>query len=222
MSGIPRSELVLLHLRKMAQKHVRPMTPEDIHVVVDIHMAAFPGYFTTSLGPKFLALFYAEAQRSRSSINYVFERDGRVLGFCVGTFSPGRFYRGLFIRQWFPLAAYSLRVAVKQPLILGRIVRSLFERVGRRSEKDIAFLGTTAVFPEEQARGYGLAIVSAFIDHIKKLGGKQVRGEVLKEDQNLIRAYQKMGFEVLRETHVPPATTLVELCYRIGNEEGRG
>ena len=222
MSGIPSSELALLYLRKMGRQHVRPMRPEDVPVVVGIHMAAFPGYFLTSLGRKFMALYYAEVQRSSWGISYVFERDGRVLGFCAGTFSPGKFYRGLFIRRWFLFAVYSLRAVAKRPLILVRIVRSVFQRLATPSEKDIAALASAAVLPEEEARGHGLAIVSACVDHIKKLGGKHVYLEVRKENQNLIRAYQKMGFEVLRETHVPPAPALVELCYRIRNQGGQG
>jgi ribosomal protein S18 acetylase RimI-like enzyme len=215
MSEISRSELALQHVRKMAEKHVRPMAPQDLPVVVDIHMAAFPGYFMTSLGPDFLTIFYTEAQRSSSGISYVFERDGRVLGFCIGSLSEGRFYRELFSKRWFLLAVYSLKAVVKRPLILGRIVGSLFERVSRRSHRGMAVLGTAAVFPEEEARGYGLAIVSACVDHLKKLGVKEVHCEVSKENQGLIRAYRTMGFEVLGERHLSAATALVELCCRI-------
>jgi len=219
-SGNSKNELALLHLRKMAQKHVRPMLPKDIPAVVEIHIAAFSGYFTSMLGPKFLALFYGEIQRSSSAVTYVFERDGRVLGFSVGTFSHGGFYRRLFLRRWFPFAVYSFAAVLKQPTILVRVVRSLFQRVAKPSQKDLAVLGPTAVFPDEEGRGYGLMMVSAFLDHVKEVGGKQVRAEVRKEDQNLIRAYQNMGFAVLRETNVPSGTVLVELCYRIGNGDG--
>jgi len=219
MSEISRSELGLLYLRKMAQKHVRPMSAKDIPAVVEIHVAAFPGYFMTSLGPKFLALFYAEAQRSSSCVAQVFERDGMVRGFCLGELNSGSFYRRLFVRNWFLLTVISLMAVVKQPWILVRIARSLLERSARSGPEDYSVLGSTAVFPEEEARGYGLALVTAYLDHLRKLGVREVRCEVSIKNQGLIRAYRTMGFQVLGERRVFPGTTLVELSCHLRNEE---
>ena len=37
---------------------IRDARPEDIPTVVAVHLASFPGFFLSFLGPKFLALLY--------------------------------------------------------------------------------------------------------------------------------------------------------------------
>ena len=39
---------------------VRPMAQADVPLVVETHLSAFPGFFLSFLGPRFLALFYGE------------------------------------------------------------------------------------------------------------------------------------------------------------------
>ena len=36
----------------------RPMAPGDISRVVEIHLASFPGFFPSLLGPSFLGMYY--------------------------------------------------------------------------------------------------------------------------------------------------------------------
>ena len=200
-------------------RSVRSMALADVGAVVDIHVAAFPGYFLTSLGPRFLALYYAQVVRARLGIGLVFARDGRVLGFAAGEFSPGRFYRELFFRRSLVFAFYALKAVAKKPSILLRMARQVVQRVEAPASDDVARLASLAVTPEEQEHGYGRVLVAAFIEHVRDRGGKAVLLEARKENQTFVQFYEQMGFEVVRELTRAPGEVLVELRYTVVTEE---
>ncbi|HLW79246.1 MAG TPA: hypothetical protein VKU44_06565, partial [Terriglobia bacterium] len=104
-------------------RHVRPMALADVDAVVEIHMAGMPGYFLTSLGPRFLRLYYREVVRSRLGISLVLARDNRVLGFATGEFGPGKFYRRLLARRGLAFGFYALTALARRPAILARMWR---------------------------------------------------------------------------------------------------
>ncbi len=200
---------------------VRPMTPEDVATVVDIHVAAFPGYFLTSLGPRFLALYYAHVVSAKLGIGLVFDCDGRVLGFAVGELNPGRFYRELFWRRCLAFGFYALKAAAKQPSILLRMTRQVFQRVEAPTSDDVARLAALAVAPEEQEHGYGRVLVAAFIERVSDRGGKTIFLEARKENQSVLQFYVQMGFKVVREVVQAPGEVLVELRYAVRKEASR-
>lgn len=198
---------------------VRPMALEDVVAVVDIHVAAFPGYFLTSLGPRFLALYYAQVVRAKLGIGLVVARDGRVLGFAAGEFSPGRFYRELFWRRCLAFGFYALKAVARKPSILLRMTRQVFQRVEAPTSDNVARLASLAVAPEEQEHGYGRLLVSGFIERVNDRGGKTILLEARKENQTVVQFYLLMGFKVVREVTQAPGEVLVELRYAVVHEE---
>jgi ribosomal protein S18 acetylase RimI-like enzyme len=207
-------------LKAKYARSVRPMALEDVGAVVGVHVAALPDYFLTSLGPKFLALYYAEVVRSKLGISFVFERDGRILGFAAGEFSPGRFYRELFLRRCFAFGFYALKATARRPAILLRIARALFQRFEAPTGDDVARLASLAVIPDVEGRGYGLVLIAACIEQIRRRGGAAILLEVKKDNDSLIQAYLRMGFKAVREIPKAPGEVLVELRYSVGHESG--
>jgi ribosomal protein S18 acetylase RimI-like enzyme len=205
----------LARLQARYARSVRPMTLSDIDAVVEIHVTALPEYFLTSLGRKFLALYYREVVASKLGISLVFVRDGRVLGFVTGEFSPGRFYRELFLRRWLAFGFRTLAAVVRRPVILVRIARELWHRVEAPRSEDVARLASLAVLPEVEGRGYGLALVAAAIEHVRRHGGTVIRLEVKQENQSLLDAYRRMGFQAAGTFAKSPSETLIEMTYTL-------
>lgn len=205
----------LARLQARYARSVRAMALADVDAVVQIHSTALPDYFLTSLGPKFLALYYREVVRSRLGISLVFVRDGGVVGFVTGELRPGTFYRQLFLRRWFAFGFYALGAVMRRPRILPRIVRELGHRVEAPRGEDVARLASLAVLPKVAGRGYGLALIAAGIDHARRCGATSIRLEVKRENQTLIGAYQRMGFKVAGSAVKSPVETLIEMTYTI-------
>jgi len=187
------------------------MALADVDAVVEIHMAGMPGYFLTSLGPRFLRLYYREVVRSRLGISLVLARDNRVLGFATGEFGPGKFYRRLLARRGLAFGFYALTALARRPAILARMWRQVFERVEAPASPKVARLASMAVRTEVEGRGYGLVLIAACIDEIRRRGGSAVVLEVLKDNASLIQAYERLGFAITRQTGKRPGEARVEM-----------
>src|SRR5579863_3395618 len=203
----------LARLQAKYARSVRTMTLSDVDAVVHIHATALPDYFLTSLGPRFLALYYREVVRSPLGISLVFVRDGRVVGFVTGELRPGTFYRQLFLRRWFAFGFYALGAAMRRPRILLRIGRELGHRVEAPRGEEVA------------GRGYGLALVAAAIGHIRRRGGTVILLEVKQENQALLDAYERIGFKPAGSIAKAPTETLTKMTYtlpQVAGDQARG
>jgi|GEM_PF-1237196 len=215
----------LARLQAKYARSVRTMTLSDVDAVVHIHATALPDYFLTSLGPRFLALYYREVVRSPLGISLVFVRDGRVVGFVTGELRPGTFYRQLFLRRWFAFGFYALGAAMRRPRILLRIGRELGHRVEAPRGEEVARLASLAVLPEVAGRGYGLALVAAAIGHIRRRGGTVILLEVKQENQALLDAYERIGFKPAGSIAKSPTETLTKMTYtlpQVAGDQARG
>ena len=74
------------------ETRVRDVGSGDLDTIVDVHAAAFPGYFLTQMGPRVLRLYYELVLDYEGRLMLVAEREARVLGFVVGFRDPARFY----------------------------------------------------------------------------------------------------------------------------------
>jgi ribosomal protein S18 acetylase RimI-like enzyme len=101
--------------------NVRTMHPTDLDAVVAIHLAAFPNFFLTFLGPRFLRVFYAAAMQD--GIALVATIDDRVGGFVVGMLDSRSFYRRLLLKRSPQVAFAILPVVIRRPSTLVRVLR---------------------------------------------------------------------------------------------------
>ncbi len=72
---------------------VRLARDTDIDDVVAAHASAFPGFFLTLLGPRFLAAFYQAFLGDKDALLLVAEGSGRrVTGFLAGVLAPEKYF----------------------------------------------------------------------------------------------------------------------------------
>src|SRR5438045_6813397 len=100
---------------------VRPMERGDLSDVVVIHLSAFPGFFLSFLGPRFLGELYAATMREGLAL--VVTIDGRIAGFAAGTVVSESFYRRLLRRRFLHLAPALAPPTLRRPHPLLRVVR---------------------------------------------------------------------------------------------------
>lgn len=168
--------------------------------IVDIHLAAFPGFFLTSMGRSFLRLMYSGFFDEPRGICLVAEDNGDILGFVAGTTDPTNFFSSLLRRKWFLFAAASVPGLLRNPLFVTRkCLGALFYRgespVGI---PDAALLSSLAVAPSAGGRGIGQLLVHAFVDKAKKAGCSAVYLTTDEADNMLVnRFYSKCGFELM-------------------------
>jgi hypothetical protein len=72
---------------------VRDAVPDDIPALASIHVRAFPGFFLSRMGARFVQDYYASVASDPSGWILVGETGGRIVGAAVGFGDPARFYR---------------------------------------------------------------------------------------------------------------------------------
>src|SRR5213595_2005479 len=100
---------------------VRPMERGDLAGVIAIHLSAFPSFFLSFLGPRFLRELYAATMRD--GVALVATIDARVAGFAAGTVVSKSFYRRLLRERFVHLALAIAPAIMRRPSTFLRVVR---------------------------------------------------------------------------------------------------
>jgi ribosomal protein S18 acetylase RimI-like enzyme len=176
----------------------REAVDSDIPYIVQIHQAAFPGFFMTMLGPEFLEGYYRFVFRYPGKVLLVKEGEGGLEGFVAGFLNPGVFYTNLRARRWRFIGPILLRICT-HPWLLPRLFASYAQ--ARRSSQEVGAgvceLSSIAVPPDLGGRGIGKGLVRAFLSATR---GKANLVELTTdaEGNDAVNAfYQSLGFTLV-------------------------
>ncbi len=181
---------------------IRIAEATDLEQIVDVHIAAFPNFFLTLLGHRFLKAMYRAFLLTSGSAFVVSETDGNIDGFAVGLLasSDPDWYAAL---RFFPSFALALIIAlITNPIvIIHRIVAKFIsdkERVSIPSNAMI--LRSIGVRPENQGRGTAKNLIVIF-EKIAKTRNATSVALTTDADNNdrAIRFYSKLGYEPVQK-----------------------
>ena len=187
--------------------NVRPMERNDLDAVVAIHLAAFPNFFLTFLGSRFLRVFYGAVMTD--GIALVATIDERVAGFVVGMLDSRSFYRRLLLTRFVHVAIAILPLVLRHPSTLVRVAR---RGVGRAFQPAPgAELMSLAVHPREQHRGVGRSLVDAFVVRVHQAGEDRLWLITDAADNDAVKKfYEALGFTARRSFTNAEGRALVE------------
>lgn len=153
--------------------NVRSMRAGDLAAVVAIHLAAFPNFFLTFLGTRFLRELYGAVMRD--GIALVATDGDRIAGFAAGVVGSKSFYRRLFWRRFFQVGLAIAPAILRHPSTLLRVAR----RVSLRTTSEGATtrgaeLMSLAVDPQAQRHGVGRVLVEAFAERARAAGAESL------------------------------------------------
>lgn len=181
---------------------------KDQHIdkIVAIHMEAFPAFFLTFLGPRFLREFYRSFIYDSTGIGFVAQdsASGEVLGAVVGPFVPAGYFKRLLKKRWYAFCLASTAAILKKPTIIKRLLRAVFYRGDAPIGPQRALLSSIAVSPRTQGHGVGAALVQRWVEEVRQRGGK---GCFLTTDaqnnEKVNKFYQKLGWRI-ESTYITP------------------
>jgi len=189
---------------------IRQMSVSDVPDVVRVHLVAFPGFFLSFLGPRFLSLFYEECVR-QDQIACVAISQGRLAGFVMGSAHPAQFYAGLVKRRAMRFAVVALPAVIRQPRIALRVARALRKPRDARRTAGTATLMSLGVAPDWHGQGTGRRLVAAFLGEARARGSSRVDLTTDKAgNENANEFYRRLGFVVDREITTPEGRVLNE------------
>ena len=191
---------------------IRPMIADDVSVAVRVHLASFPGFFLSFLGPKFLSLFYSGICSAPEGIAFVYLNDAGIpAGFVAGTSNPGGFYSRLLKRDWLKFALASIIPVLRKPSVVRRVARAVSHPSGNPVGNDVAGLFSIGVLPELQGTGAGKKLVQAFLVEAAKRGCRRVFLTTDRDNNESVNAfYARFGFSIDRQYVTPEGRRMNE------------
>lgn len=170
----------------------------DLGGIVDAHVRAFPGFFLTQLGPRFLHLLYLGFIEDKSGIMLVARDGSDICGFVAGTTTPGKFFARLRA-HWISFLLAAGAAVVRAPFsVIRRLAgAALYRGEAPPSLDDAALLSSIGVPPEFAGQGLGTALLEAFCSAARSGGCRHVYLTTDRdENPSVNRFYESFGFSL--------------------------
>lgn len=201
---------------------IRPGRRDELPGIVGIHLEAFPKFFLSFLGPRFLNLMYGGILADPGGVLHVAEEDHRLLGFVAGVERQAGFYRRLIKRHKWAFAAAALGALRRRPSIAPRLWRALRRPGEARQAAAEACLMSIAVSPQEAGRGLGRQLVLAFDQTLRERGlAAYCLTTDAKDNDRTNRFYAGLGFRLARTFRTPEGRVMNEYVKPIREAEDK-
>lgn len=174
--------------------NIRKIVKAEIKEVVSIHQVAFKDFFLTSLGTRFLRLYYKTALYEDTAVLLgAFDDDDKLLGFVLGTSQAKGFHKRLLINNLFQYCLMGIYLISTKPKALRRLAANM-EKVGIvDDDKNYAELLSIGV--ANSGKGVGMQLLICFENELKKAYCNKVA--LTTDSDNNERAlsfYKKMNY----------------------------
>ncbi|MBN1796610.1 MAG: GNAT family N-acetyltransferase [Sedimentisphaerales bacterium] len=195
---------------------------EHLSQVVSVHMRAFPEFFLTFLGPKFLKEFYKSFTRDPSGIGFVAidNETGQLVGAIAGSVEPAGYFKRLLIHRFWAFCFASLWAVLRKPTVIKRLFRAVFYRGQAPVGPKRALLSSIAVSPDCQKRGIGKLLVNKWVEEIKNRGaaGCFLTTDAIDND-SVNNFYKDLGWTVESTYETPEGRKMNRYIYDFANQE---
>jgi glycosyltransferase involved in cell wall biosynthesis/ribosomal protein S18 acetylase RimI-like enzyme len=174
---------------------VRLARPQDAPALAQLHIHSLPDGFLSSLGERFLRVFYAALARDKGAITLVADGDEGVVGFAAGAASVGDFYRRFFVRRAIP-AAIAAGHHLWRPRMLSRAWETA-RYAGDTGDYPEAELISIGIADSRRGRGLGRQLLEGVLEGLREKGVQEVRVMVGADNESANEFYLRMGFRAL-------------------------
>jgi GNAT superfamily N-acetyltransferase len=175
------------------------MTEAHVREVVRVHLEAFPGFFLSTLGFRFLEVLYREILEDPSGIGFVCVEGNAIRGFVAGTDAPAGLYRRLLRRRWWRFGAAALVPVLRNPFLIPRLLNAFRRTRDAPPSTDICELMSMGVATIAQGQGLGGKLMTSFLSEAARRGRHRV---VLTTDhadnERTNHFYIRQGFQFSR------------------------
>lgn len=108
--------------------NVKKAVVTDVNSIVAIHKQAFPDFFLTTLGERFLNLYYKCMCRCDEAVTLCAVEDGEVVGLASSALKSAGFNSRLIKSNMIPFMGESIKLLFTRPMSLVRLVRNFTKK----------------------------------------------------------------------------------------------
>lgn len=182
--------------------------------LIDVHNLAFRGFFLTSLGSRFLKLYYSSVLKSdRGLVVCLQDDDDKILGFAVGTTYSKGFHKTILFSNIFSYIWVLLFIIFTRPKAIFRLLNNLNKSSNEQEDDgDYAELLSIGIPPQYKGLGYGKLLLNEFEKNLIWLEVEQIALTTdCYNNDDVIGFYHKMGYGILYEFSSFPDRRMLKL-----------
>lgn len=176
---------------------IREALATDIERIVAVHNAAFKDFFLTSLGSRFLALYYRSVLMHPRGILLVSDNGEGIMGFCAGTMLSAGFNSNLIKTNFIDYTIEGMKLLFTNPVSIWHLFKNFSkEDINFGDKGEYAELLSIGVDPNIQRSGAGKSMLLALEEEVKKRGGKQLSLTTdYYDNDKAIGFYHSLGYK---------------------------
>lgn len=177
---------------------IRKARIEDIDDIVRIHRTAFESFFLTSLGERFLKLYYSTFIKSQNGVIYCTEKGKSIVGFSACSYTSRGFNTSLIKEN---LIKYGIEFGVllfTKPNAIIRLVKNFNKESDDNSVVDngeYAELYSIAIDPKCQGEGLGKILLGATESNVRNHNKVISLTTDYYNNEKTIGFYHSMGYK---------------------------
>lgn len=176
----------------------RDLKSDDLESIVNIHLQAFKDFFLTSLGKRFLKVYYKACLNDTESISIcVINQNNQIEGFAIGCLQSLGFHKRILIRNFPLFLQQAIIILFERPRSLIRLILNFEKNNNRTDNGKYSELLSIAVLPKNKGLGLGKELLNKFEEIAKNKGSKKITLTTdFYNNQDVILFYQKNGYEI--------------------------
>lgn len=172
------------------------MEEKDIPVVAQLHTSYIPGALLPKLGDDFMRSLYRVMLNLDEAATYVWEEDGKVLGFITATTNSGKLMKKALGKNFFKFAYSAFKFVVANPLR----IKEVWETVTYSGRVDIPGVDGELLFIalEKEIRRMNVSdkMVTRCMDWLNSKGHKKVKVTTHATNRGANTLLQRLGFKL--------------------------
>ncbi len=142
---------------------LKNLSAEDAQAIANLHTKAFNSFFLTSLGNRFLKIFYQTIINEPNGVAIGIFEEKQLVAFSIGTLKKREFYSDILKKSAFLLFWAAVPQLIRHPKKIFRLIRSFGTKETENKEiLESACLLSICVDPSMTNKGYGTKVLSAF------------------------------------------------------------
>ena len=176
---------------------VKQATLKDVDSIVKIHKEAFEGFFLTSLGDRFLRLYYSSFIESNRGVVYVAAKGMDIVGFSATSYISKGFNLHLIKKNLFKFGIEAFRLLFVNSKALMRLIENLNKESNDANVKDdgqYAELYSIAVSPSYQGEGIGKILLTVTESDIRDHNNQISLTTDFYNNDKTISFYHTLGY----------------------------
>ena len=176
---------------------IRAAEDADLKLVVGCHLEAFPSFFLSLLGPKFLSCFYKSFVAYEDAELLVALEENHIIGFAAYATEPKIFFSKIKREKGIELFWYALPALFKNPVVVvKKLYRGIFYRGDQDSQiDDAALLSSIGVSPMASGKRIGSKLLAEVESRVVQSGkNKLYLTTDLNDNTATLNFYGKNGY----------------------------